>query len=67
MKSAKSVLSHIKDAGKPMALFGFRKDTYKVLVAGGKRAEVMIKDFPHTFMGVYTPDCPLEWLEADLA
>jgi len=54
-----------------MALFQIYQGGYKVLTPQcgsfkGERAERMIKDFPDTFMGIYTPDCPLEWLESDL-
>ena len=66
MKSAESVLNHIKDAGKPCALFAFYGGTYKTLVAQGNKARKMIQDFPDTFVGVYTEDCPLEWLQEDM-
>ena len=32
----------------------------------GRKAERMLTDFPEMFLGVYSRDCPREWLMEDL-
>lgn len=49
---------HVRHANGVMHWEVFDVDT----VRGGR----MIKDFPHYLVGIYTQDCPIDWLYADM-
>ena len=65
---ATRILRKAKDTNSDLYVFRIpRMDRMEIKgIPEGKKADRMLIDFPEMFVGVYSQDCPRDWLMEDL-